>query len=1090
MTSEPSPFKQTHPYFLQEAAELLQQIDDGLQILRQDFSVNQVHTLMRVAHTLKGAAASVGLDSIKTTTHTLEDIFRALCAPETSLTPEVEGLIFEAYDCLQLLLSVQLAGARVDEADILDRMAGVVTQLQTHLGDRFGQDGYLPTSTELGFDMTQSIFETGVTQRLDDLATALETPDSESLASLLQSQAEIFIGLAESLNLPGFGEIAQTTLTALSRQPDQVMQIAQIALEDYRSGQALVLTGDRALGGQPSPALKQLATGSAQPQSKSPTRVTKKTKATTTNPATKTQKGAQVATEPGWFGSIWRRLNQTIGTKSPPSNPRSPRKRSPTSTSSTRKTEKASASIRKTEKASAKPSPVPSLDTILGTVETSTSPESFSTTPTTHASTASLPAKDSATSVSASFPERSLKTAEAKSSAPSQKRQPSLPNPQHGTATLRVSVEHLEQINHTVGELLTQQNRQALYSERLATAVKTLLVHIEQQQHQLHKLQNQASQHSVNPISLDLKSVSLPLLNRQFDSLELDHYSELQLLVQTSLEKTVQQAESAEVAEFFIRQTNQILAKQQRLVSNLRETILEVRMQPLGNVFDRFHQALERLTAQYSKPVALKIQGSDVLVDKAIADKLYDPLLHLVRNAFDHGIESPEVRQQQGKSAPAQIQLQASQEGRHLLIRVWDNGRGLDLEAIREKAIDNQLITEETAQTLTPAQTIDLLFEPGFSTADQVDDLSGRGIGLDAVRAQVQALQGKVTVTHRIGQGTCFTLRIPASLVIAKLLLCQAQDKVYTLMTDAVEQILIPRSDQLRTWKGGKALSWQQAGQDRLISVIPLSKALNYNASIPDLAWQEPSPTAAISASNPIILLRYQGHFIGLEVDQLLEEQELFIRPLGPVMAIPNYLYGCTVLANGNLTLVIDSITLTQELLEQSAQSSTEVAEEESVLQHPQDVNTLPSSSVKTSKQSILIVDDSITVRRTLAKTLQQAGYAVLQAKDGADALQHLKRVNVGAILVGAILCDIEMPGMNGFEFLKARQQDETLKKIPTIMLTSRTGAKHQLLAQELGATTYLTKPYLAPQLLETLAEVLESHSQSQLLSTRGDNRG
>ncbi|MGD1862047.1 MAG: response regulator [Leptolyngbyaceae cyanobacterium] len=1072
MTSEPSSFKQTHPYFLQEAAELLQQIDDGLQILRQEFSVNQVHTLMRAAHTLKGAAASVGLDTIKTTTHTLEDIFRALCAPETSLTPEVEGLIFEAYDCLQLLLSVQLAGARVDEADILDRMAGVVTQLQTHFGDNFGQDGYLPTSTELGFDMTQSIFEVGVTQRLDDLRTALKNPDPKSLASLLQTQAEVFIGLAESLNLPGFGEIAQTTLAALSRKSDQVIQIAQIALEDYQRGQALVLEGDRVQGGQPSPALKQLATGSAQPQSKSSSsRVTKKRKHTTKNPATQPLKGAQATTKPGWFRRIWRRLNQPVGKKSPSSDSHALRKRSSTS----------APSMGKAEKTSAKPAPVPSLDTIWGTVEKSTPTESFSNI-STAAPTASLPAKDSATPASQPLPERAIAT-EADSPASLQKRQPSLPNPQSGTATLRVSVEHLEQINHTVGELLTQQNRQALYNERLVAAMKALLTHLGEQQQQLYKLQNQASQHSGTSIALNLKSASLPL-NHQFDSLELDHYSELQLLVQASLEKTVQQAESSEVVEFLVGQTNQILAKQQRLVSSLRETILEARMQPLGNVLYRFHQALERLTTQYNKPAALKIQGSDVLVDKVIADKLYDPLLHLVRNAFDHGIEPPELRQQRGKSAPAQIQIQAGQAGRHLLIRVWDNGRGLDLEAIREKAIDSQLITEATAQTLTPAQTIDLLFEPGFSTVDQVDDLSGRGIGLDAVRAQVQALQGKVTVSHRTGQGTCFTLRIPANLVIAKLLLCQAQDKVYALMTDAIEQILIPRSDQLRTWKGGKVLSWQLDGQDRLISVVALSNALHYNAAIPNGYRQNTDQTLATPAANPMILLRCQDGLMGLEVDQLLGEQELFIRPLGAVMALPNYLYGCTILPDGHLTLVVDSIALTQKLIERSPQNSI-VAEQELILQEQEAANGALPKSANTSKRTVLIVDDSITVRRTLTKTLRQAGYSVLQAKDGTDALQQLQRIDVEAIL-----CDIEMPGMNGFEFLKARQQDPTLQVIPTIMLTSRTGAKHQLLAKELGATTYLTKPYLAPQLLETLAEVLESQSQSQPLSIKGDSRG
>ncbi|MGD1949982.1 MAG: Hpt domain-containing protein, partial [Leptolyngbyaceae cyanobacterium] len=266
MMSDPVISQQVPAYFLQEASELLQQIDTELQTMRQDFSVAKMHSLMRAAHTLKGAAASVGLDAIKTTTHSLEDAFKALCVPDATLTTAVESLIFEAYDCLQLLLSAQISEAQIDESGILDRMANVVAKLQDNLGDQFGNAGYLPTSSELGFDMTQSIFEMGVTQRLDNLENALKTPDPDTLKSLLEAQAEVFFGLAESLNLPGFGEIAQATLTALNHQPEQVVQIATIALKDYRTGQNRVLQGARAQGGAPSSDLSDL--GSTRPPRK------------------------------------------------------------------------------------------------------------------------------------------------------------------------------------------------------------------------------------------------------------------------------------------------------------------------------------------------------------------------------------------------------------------------------------------------------------------------------------------------------------------------------------------------------------------------------------------------------------------------------------------------------------------------------------------------------------------------------------------------------------------------------------------------------------------------------------------------------
>ena len=258
MLANPITSQQAPTYFLQEASELLQHIDHELQTLRQNFTIQKVHTLMRLAHTLKGAAATVGLDAIKTTTQTLENAFKALCVPGNGLTAVVEGLILDGYDCLQLLISAQLGKSGIDEHDVLGRMATIASKLRTHLGDRFGQDSYLPTSTQLGVDVTEAIFDGGVTEYLEELDDALISPNPETLWELLHVQAEVFIGLAESLDLPGFGHIAQVTLAALKHHPDQVIHIAQLALVDYRAGQTQVLLGDRAQGGGPSVALRQL----------------------------------------------------------------------------------------------------------------------------------------------------------------------------------------------------------------------------------------------------------------------------------------------------------------------------------------------------------------------------------------------------------------------------------------------------------------------------------------------------------------------------------------------------------------------------------------------------------------------------------------------------------------------------------------------------------------------------------------------------------------------------------------------------------------------------------------------------------------
>jgi len=1021
MMSDPAISQPVPAYFLQEASELLQQIDHELQTLRQDFGVQKMHSLMRAAHTLKGAAASVGLDAIKTTTHSLEDAFKALCVPDAVLTTPVEALIFEAYDCLQLLLSAQISEAQIDESGILDRMASIVVKLQQNLGEQFGQDGYLPTSTELGFDMTQSIFEMGVTQRLKDLENALSTPEPEALKGLLQTQADVFFGLAESLNLPGFGSIAQATLTALDHHPSQVVQIATIALQDYRTGQSLVLQGDRTQGGAPSSALKELGT--------KPT-----ASKTSKHRKSHTQKHHHKVAKSNWFSRLWRQLNQPIGKSRSTKSTQTP---FPSTKAATR-----TAPIDSIKEPTNNPTKTKAAENIWESAAVSSLPE--------------VVAASADQRLPAQLDSESLST--KKIDLP-------ISNDPLREATLRVSIYHLEQLNHTIGELLTQHNKQTLCNEHLSTAMKILLTRLGQQQQQLHKLQRQTIQTStpVYPTSL----IPTEQLFDDFDDLELDHYSELQLLVQSSLETMVQQMESADAVELFVRQSNQTLEKQQRLVDDLRETLLEARMQPMGHVLQRFHQVLDRLSSQHHKPVTLKIQGEDVLVDKAIADKLYDPLLHLVRNAFDHGIETPEIRQNQGKANKGQIQLSANQQGRYLVIKIRDNGQGLKLEAIRQKAIENQLVTIPEAQRLTPDQISDFIFEPDLSTADQVNELSGRGVGLDAVRAQLKALRGTVTVASRPGQGTCFTLKIPADLTIAKLLLCQAGEKLYALMTDTIEQILIPKSDQLNTRNNKKVLSLQIDEKAQLIPVIPLSEALTYNVSLPAPHWHQGKES---SDTRPIILMRYKKRLVGLEIDQLLGEQELAIRSLGDMSTIPTYIYGCSTLPDGRLSLVVDGAALVLNILKGVSSPEDKIASRQPQLPH---LSKIPAIS----KQSILIMDDSITVRNTLTETLQKAGYLVLQAKDGVEGLQKLQQTDVAAIL-----CDLEMPGMNGFEFLKVRQQTPELVSIPTIMLTSRTGVKHQQLAQELGATSYLTKPYLAPQLLATLAKVLLQHPKPEPL--------
>jgi chemotaxis family two-component system sensor histidine kinase/response regulator PixL len=1209
MPLDPDIREETYPYFLQEAPELLQVLEQGLLDLHNGCSINQINSLMRTTHTLKGAAASMGLETIAIVAHSLEDIFKVLCKPDVVIDPDVAALLFEGYDCLARPIKAEITGSSVNTAEVLDRSASIFAQLEARLGACFNQEDYLPTSEELGFDVTQSMFEVGVTQRLKDLAQAI-AQNPHKIEATLRIHAEVFFGLAESLDLQGFGAIAAITLTALDHHPEQAVTIAQLALADFQAGCAAVLAGDRTQGGQPSAALQQFiepvpaipasATEELQPNwlVEFDTAFAHELEQQQTSELAETGSNL-VEVELPQEATIC--LAETANTLEPCDVVELETGTETTATSSDRHANEESDPSPSTSKSSAvdhefagqiavetvanaeaiatdeNPPASPSKthshqhrglckvfqwirDAILAQagIEPNRQPNSSTRSP--KVSSTATPAQASAdlsledlsleatvskavqegivqdTSTATSPPEppselllekiwapvildeldepltvpeeaiasslftipKSIATAKEPLQLPPPKREDAAHlqlQPQTTSRTVsatasiarkkhlrsnqvRVNVEHLDQLNYSVGELLTQQNRQLLQNERLQAEVRLLLKRLNQHQQMLSQLQDRAdrqpSQSSSRPQVRTEQTTALQTLpltfGDRFDILELSHYSDSHLLVQSLLDDTVQLAEAAEAIDLFSQQSSQILDKQQRLLSGTRNALMQARMLPLSEVLNRFPPVLQQLETLHGKRVTLKLRGTEVLVDKAIAEKLYDPLLHLIRNAFDHAIEPVAVRHQQNKPDIGQIEINAHHQGKYLMIEVRDDGKGLDYEQIRQRLVERQLVSPDQADTLSQSHLIDFLFEPGFSTATQVNTLSGRGVGLDVVREQILGLQGLVTVQSTPAQGATFILQIPLSLAIAKLLVCQAGTRIYALTTDAIEQILIPMPEDLRERPECKILHWRKGGNSQLIQIHSIAKLLNYSSF---LSSTLPQPAASPPLSY-IILIRHQGELVGLEVDQLIGEQELVIRPLGSKLESPNYVQGASILADGRLTLVVDGGALLQQVLNRHHVPRTTPATPSAAVQPPlQTTATLiPTSNIEEweNDKKILIAEDSITVRQTLTLTLQKAGYQVLQAKDGQEALEQLQRHND----VQLVFCDLEMPRMNGFEFLKQRQQFPALADIPVVVLTSRSGEKHRLLALELGATDYITKPYLEHKLLAMVADLFE----------------
>ncbi|NJN29675.1 MAG: response regulator [Synechococcales cyanobacterium RM1_1_8] len=696
---------------------------------------------------------------------------------------------------------------------------------------------------------------------------------------------------------------------------------------------------------------------------------------------------------------------------------------------------------------------------------------------------------------------------------------------------LRVGLDQVLRLDHLVGELLTNQIQSSDQDDQLRQGVLELLDQLCKHRRTLSDLQTAAQQVGldewgrsspaqdeadalVRPAmtatkrkqghsstapgrgkgqrqsSVVHRAIAIPQLplSAQFDALEMDRYSDLHIVTQKALNEAVQLEIVIEAVAEQTKQSRQTCDARQRLFRQLRDDLSAVRLKAVGELFDRFPRVLQQLSTTYGKQVELNIIGRHVLVDKVTLDALYDSLLHLVRNAFDHGIGTAAERQAVGKPAQGQIELAAYQQGNRTVIEVRDDGRGVNLERIAEKAIAQGLISATEVESITESQLLEFLFHPGFSTAASVSELSGRGVGLDVVRSQIEALEGNLSIRSELGEGTSFILQFPLSVTITKQLICMAGGTTYAIAADGIEQVLLPRSSQLRSLSDGRTvLTLRQGGEEAIVPVLSLDSLIGNGQGGMGARVQSQGDRPTLPMQ-PILLVNCSDGLRGIQVEQVMGEQELSIRAMGSAVEPPAYIQGCTVLGDAHLALVIEPSLLLEQFygpmgdagtthspgfkaqLPQTA-SASDASDTSLGLASSPASSSMPGSGRANQPQRILIIDDSLTQRRTLERTLNTVGYEVSQAEDGLDAIVRLQQ----NAEVDLIVCDLEMPRMNGFEFLSQSHSIPGLHGVPIVILTSRSGGKYRQLAQELGAAEFLSKPYTDYELLNTVAQLLKS---------------
>jgi chemosensory pili system protein ChpA (sensor histidine kinase/response regulator) len=453
--------------------------------------------------------------------------------------------------------------------------------------------------------------------------------------------------------------------------------------------------------------------------------------------------------------------------------------------------------------------------------------------------------------------------------------------------------------------------------------------------------------------------------------------------------------------------------------------------------------------------------GSGTLIDRNILETLNDPLMHLLRNAFDHGMESPAIRESRGKPPEGVIEIRASNEGSRTIITIRDDGEGIPIDKIRDRAeqmgLDRVLLNAARDEEL-----LSLIFEPGFSTSTQVTALSGRGVGMDVVRNNLKQIRGEISVHTEAGLGTTFTLSVPFTLSTVKVLLVETAGMLLALPTEVVSELFLLQPHHIIQTPGSEALNWQ----DHMVQLVRLQKWLRFNCPQVPHGFETPPTIAAPSA----VIIDQNPQWFGIYIDRCWGEQEATIRKVEGNLSLPAGFGGCTILGDGRVVPLVNVAELLRWIT--SCERSDDILPSDFAFQNPLKAGLSPALELPeaAATPTVLVVDDSINVRRFLALTLERSGYRVEQAKDGQDAIDRLE----AGLTVQAVICDIEMPRLDGYGFLAKVRSDHELSQLPVMMLTSRSGEKHRKLAENLGATAYFSKPYNEQVLLRTLENMMK----------------
>ncbi len=601
---------------------------------------------------------------------------------------------------------------------------------------------------------------------------------------------------------------------------------------------------------------------------------------------------------------------------------------------------------------------------------------------------------------------------------------------------IKVSAGLLENLVNLAGETSISRGRAEEQISELVFSLEEMQITVDRLQEQVRRLDMETEQQILYRQE-QVESEGL----EGFDPLEMDRYSQLQQLSRSLLESSSDLIDIKGTLADKSRDMETLLIQQSRINTELQEGLMRSRMVPFSRMVPRLRRIIRQVSGELDKKVDFRLENVEGELDRSVLERMVAPLEHMLRNAVDHGIETVRDRVSAGKPKKGTVSLGLSREGGEIVITLTDDGAGIDLQTVRSKAIERGLM--DATVNLSDHEVLQFILQAGFSTATEVTQISGRGVGMDVVHSEIKQLGGSMDIESVFGQGSRFIVRLPFTVSVNRALMVSVSGDSYAIPLNTIEGIVRVSPFELEAYYQPDAPLFEYAGQPYLLRYMG---ALLKRGEKPNLEGH--------MLPLPVILVRGADHSVAVQVDSLLGSREIVVKPLGPQFSMVQGLTGATVLGDGNVVVILDLLAMLRadaSHLHQDGIAYDEYAREE-------ERSTL-----------VMVVDDSVTVRKVTSHFLERQGMDVLLAKDGVDAMTQLQEIDQ---IPDVMLLDIEMPRMDGFEVASRVRHTSRLKDIPIIMITSRTGDKHRERALSLGVSKYMGKPYQEAELLETIEEL------------------